>query len=188
MKVRKFKHVTGFIDNTAEVHIYENDTTKYLMKDGTLVGGYPTYLHSALMHVKDGAWKEIVDDVASPPPFRNMKFRIENPEQSVALQEKLFSMGYKWDDDSTDIMCEGKFLFTSSGGNITYCDFAETYEALQYSEQEITTVVSVTFKDKPAKLLFLAEPIRFIEFDGKQYDEKAFKAAIDGLEIVEEQA
>lgn len=61
----------------------------------------------------------------------SMKFRIKDEAHSRAIQEKLFSWGYKWCGDGV-LFTEMKFLLTNSEGYIMYSsgweDYPETFD------------------------------------------------------------
>ena len=53
--------------------------------------------------------------------FKNMKFRVESPEHSKAIQELLFELGYEWCSSGKEyLFFNEKFLFTHKSGQITY--------------------------------------------------------------------
>lgn len=55
-------------------------------------------------------------------PFKAMKFRVENPEHSRQIQERLFEMGYKWMGSTYPKIGDmsSLFLFTNDQGFITH--------------------------------------------------------------------
>jgi len=70
-----------------------------------------------------------------------MKFHVENPAESVAVQKKLFELRYQWfiGERNTTQLTEAPYLFTNLEGNISYSNIYATFKALkseEISEQE----------------------------------------------------
>ena len=55
--------------------------------------------------------------------FKAMKFRVDNPEHSKAIQEVLFELGYTWDilDNNNICYLKSPFLFAEAHGAIMHC-------------------------------------------------------------------
>ncbi len=66
--------------------------------------------------------------------FKNMKFRVSSPEQSEALQMKLFEMGYSWVASGINIKyTDAEAIFTEDTGSLTH-DNLFVFKASPYTE------------------------------------------------------
>jgi hypothetical protein len=52
--------------------------------------------------------------------FENLRFEINNPEHSEAIQERLFDLGYSWQGQSEFAHTDSPYLFCYIDGNIYY--------------------------------------------------------------------
>jgi hypothetical protein len=61
--------------------------------------------------------------------FKAMKFKVENPSQSEAIQRELFKLGYKWFGERLQVVeeVEQPFLYAEPEGVIRYGDCADTF-------------------------------------------------------------
>jgi len=68
----------------------------------------------------------------------NLKFRISSPEQSEKLQKVLFSLGYKWCDNSKECYeTDAPFLYTDEDKIISWCNNVEYFNS--HSNKELNT-------------------------------------------------
>lgn len=85
--------------------------------------------------------------------FKAMKFKVNSPEHSKAIQEKLFEMGYKWGNKigQTVSFVDQGCLYVNSDGQVLYsADDAGTYSwfyrSTGYGEEHF--LVNDEFVDK----------------------------------------
>jgi hypothetical protein len=71
--------------------------------------------------------------------FRGMKIKIYNKDHSVAVQNELFRLGYKWaSGDTVPLYPDTPYLFTHQGGRITHnhCSRSFAENARSYTTLE----------------------------------------------------
>lgn len=116
--------------------------------------------------------------------FKAMKFKVSTVEESEALQNYLFSLGYKWSGEVDEKAARNSthpFLYSEPDGYITYSDskFGETFFNKQTNHKEMvvefktTTVVSKITHIKP----------RTIEIDGVEYEVADIKLNISPYKV-----
>jgi hypothetical protein len=72
-------------------------------------------------------------------PFQNLKFQVENKEQATALQEWLFSQGYKWvsGHDGKPKYLEEKYFICYVDGTICYLFNSSSFAEHKYKEMKL---------------------------------------------------
>lgn len=110
------------------------------------------------------------------PEFKNMKFRVNSPEQSKEIQEALFEMGYKvYGNLPTNI----NYIYTHASGSEIRCGYEEsTFQ--DYEEHQEHTVETT----KSYKLIPVESSKETITIDGKTYDKEAVLKHLAELEEV----
>lgn len=116
--------------------------------------------------------------VQSLPPFKNMKFRVENEEHSKQIQEYLFSIGYNWEYDDY----KSTYQFTSSDWLLTDID-GIIYQVLSPEEMELykeyKLIPHTTYSLEP-----VTPKIEVVNILGKQYNKVDVEELLKTLEEV----
>jgi len=111
--------------------------------------------------------------------FKAMKFRVNNAQDSEALQKYLFSLGYQWRSTGRSIEnYSDNFpnISTYADGNI-YCVPDDYYKGHSHTEHTFTTEVIVKeIQPKPET----------ITIDGKEYDKAAVAERLASLKAINE--
>ena len=107
--------------------------------------------------------------------FKAMKFRVDSPEHSKKIQEKLFEMGYKWygEDDTTSDFQSEPFLFAESDGTIGWAGSEDEGFFIKDSNEEMQLVETVTYDFVPVPKNTSEKDV--VIFDGKEYNKAHFK-------------
>jgi len=66
--------------------------------------------------------------------MKNMKFKIESPEHSEAIQKELFRLGYFWRHSSTKIINLMSSYIITKGGRIFWSDSSYVYNSINSTE------------------------------------------------------
>ena len=107
--------------------------------------------------------------------FKNMKFRVNSPEQSKEIQEALFEMGFCWRSHGCEVRFTDSFppcdwLYTDKDGYLWRIDSKEDYLVSSFLSAQEHTVETT----KSYKLIPKPEPAKeTIKIDGKTYDKEA---------------
>jgi hypothetical protein len=110
--------------------------------------------------------------------FKNMKFRVQSPEQSEALQMKLLEMGYKRSNDTSRAQFISEpFIFTDKTGYIVWDDYENTF--IEDDSQEMNTEEFIN-SGQPVKEtgMTLREQLQQKVIDG--WKERMEEAALEG--------
>lgn len=116
--------------------------------------------------------------VQSLPPFKNMKFRVENEKHSKQIQEYLFSIGYKWDGEGKNIIPIHtiEYILTDLSGCIDWDyirsfneDFREEYKLISHTTYSIEPIIP---------------KIEVVNILGKQYNKADVEELLKTLEEV----
>lgn len=109
--------------------------------------------------------------------FRKVKIKIETPQQSIAVQEFLFTQGCRWNRSVTVGNTGAKYLFVEESGSIGWDNSDDFFEARtpQFKEMEFTfenkiVVKSHKLKEREKTVLF-----------GKTYYTDELNARLEGL-------
>ena len=121
----------------------------------------------------------------------NMKFRINNPDESKAVQETLFQLGYEWATGKHLKYQNKPFLYADTdadGMYISHSSFGDSYffessaETQNHKEIKVVPIVTTTYKFEAV------EPPQAVQgtivVGGKLYDLEKLKERIKGLESV----
>lgn len=120
----------------------------------------------------------------------NMKFRINNPEESKAVQETLFQLGFEWTAWRTTLAyqnkpflyadTEGMYISHSSGEDCYF--FESSAETQNHKEIKVLPIVTTTYQFEAV------EPPQAVQetimVGGKVYNLEKLKERIKGLESV----
>lgn len=83
--------------------------------------------------------------------MKAMKFRVESPEHSRQIQERLFEMGYKWRHaDRVVSHTDKKYLSTDLDGEITWDD-DDSYFNTQHRKE--TTLQDIQWRPKQGEMI-----------------------------------
>lgn len=118
--------------------------------------------------------------------FKNMKFRVNSPEQSKEIQEALFEMGYGWWSDKVKVVnfADNPFLYTEEWGGLSIGSTEDFFNHLK-SHQEHTVEVTKSYKLIPVVTKVTVEsPKETITIDGKTYDKEAVLKRLAELETI----
>lgn len=86
-------------------------------------------------------WEESEAVTTTPPPFKDMKFRVRDEEHSKQIQETLFGLGYSWGVNHNQPRMTGcPFLFTYEGGSITFDEDSTWFDSHENPEHTIKPV------------------------------------------------
>ena len=117
--------------------------------------------------------------VQSLPPFKDMKFRVENEEHSKQIQEYLFSIGYKWDGEWKDIVPIDtiEYILTDSSGWIDW-DYISNFN--EDFRKEYKLIPHTTYSIEP-----VIPKIEVVNILGKQYNKSDVEELLKTLEEVQ---
>lgn len=109
--------------------------------------------------------------------FQAMKMRVESPEHSEQIQEKLFEMGYRWADGCKRVQhTHNVGLCTRSNGNIYrfVCESSFNIDG----RPEFTLETTAALVEKPK--------VETVELNGKTYLKSDLELALNKLTPVKE--
>ena len=117
--------------------------------------------------------------VQSLPPFKDMKFRVENEEHSKQIQEYLFSIGYKWLGGSVHCVVNSdvRYLITSHNGIITWINNSNNFNDSVAQEHKL--IPHTTYSIEP-----VIPKIEVVNILGKQYNKTDVEELLKTLEEV----
>jgi hypothetical protein len=115
-----------------------------------------------------------------------MKFRVNSPEQSRMVQERLFKMGYYWaSNGNCAAYLDRPYLFADgSDMTLTYADYSGNYFLNhKYPEYDfVYGVTEFTLKKSPEETV---ETVETVELNGKMYLKENLEAALAKLTPIE---
>lgn len=112
------------------------------------------------------------------PPFKNMKFRVENEKHSKQIQEYLFRIGYNSEYNkykNTFQFLSSEWLLTDNSGHI----YTEMSDYLMQSYQEYKLTSHTTYSIEP-----VIPKIEVVNILGKQYNKADVEELLKTLEEV----
>lgn len=119
------------------------------------------------------------------PVFKAMKFRVENEDHSKLIQEHLFSLGYVWSLSKGVSHVNHKYLYTYTGGKISYGDddinFHYPDKHVEYKiTSKITYSLEEVIAEKPSPEQIASEERKktILEMEAKLKELKA----LEGIE------
>lgn len=140
--------------------------------------GVGTYINGDSKH-----WNLIkrnsLPKIQSLPPFKNMKFRVENEKHSEQIQDYLFSIGYKWIEGSVYhvVNSDVRYLITSHNGSITWINNSNSFNDSVAQEYKLTS--HTTYSIEP-----VIPEIDVVNILGKQYNKADVEELLKTLEDV----
>lgn len=109
--------------------------------------------------------------------YRSLKIKIISPQDSVNVQDFLFSKGCFWtefgDIDKHARKTEAYYLFVDSEGRITWSNSKEAFDVSSYDEIDLVP----TFRAVKVK-------VPLINIDGRKYKKSDVLKAISGVQVV----
>lgn len=118
--------------------------------------------------------------------FKNMKFRVNSPEQSKEIQEALFEMGFCWRSYGCEVRFTDSFppcdyLYTDTAGYLWRIDSEnDSFVSSFKSAQEYTIETTKSYKLIPVEIVK-----ETLTIDGKTYDKEAVLKRLAELETLE---
>jgi hypothetical protein len=108
--------------------------------------------------------------------MKAMKFRVESPEQSSLIQERLFEMGYEWNFSNTSnksnktISYIGSPFILAKDGRLTHCSDGVVFSNKPH---QLTTIQDIQWQPKQGEMIEVShsgtdwEQEEFFCMDGK---------------------
>lgn len=95
--------------------------------------------------------------------FKNMKFRVNNPEHSKQIQEALFELGYAWRKGGENVHCNwADYLYSSSDGKLTVGVFDNMFKENKNTECNLSDLLMMIGRKKLNMRLSLQESINYL--------------------------
>lgn len=115
--------------------------------------------------------------VQSLPPFKDMKFRVENEEHSKQIQEYLFSIGYNWEYDNYKNQVkftDRSWIAVSNYGSLFSSEYDDFIGVTEYK-----LISHTTYSIEP-----VIPKIELVNILGKQYNKADVEELLKTLEEV----
>lgn len=90
--------------------------------------------------------------------FKEMKFRVENEEHSIAIQKVLFNLGYRWSDFRRDLInTRAEFLYTLEDATIRFGYGEDEYTKRNCQEYNLINgeIIKATEEEKEVEIIQL---------------------------------
>lgn len=118
---------------------------------------------------------EAEQEATNVEPFKTMKFRVANHEESVLLQKHLFSLGYKWYTvGENPHFSDRPYLYTDVNGYLLWDDTGfEDQPEPEYKLEEIKSYKLIPVEKDDSK---------YIIIEGKKYLRKLVDNLLEGME------